>query len=143
MNTARIAFSGFEEMRAKLNKLGADTEQIAIEALKATNELVYKAAKEAIQKPNLPAKGKYSRKSGGTEDSLLREPIIEKKGTEIVAYVGFDTKNGGFPSIFLLRGTPYHEPVKPLVDAFYGQNAEIMAVQKDIFERALERIMSE
>lgn len=141
MSSARIDFKGFEEMRAKLNKLGADTEQIAIDALKATNDLVYKAALTAVQKANLPAHGKYS--FGDTEKSLRKEPIIEKNGTIVIAHVGFDMSQSGLTSIMLMHGTPYMKPAAGMYDAFYGQTAEIQEAQRAIFERALERIMSE
>ena len=138
MSKAGIEFAGFEELRAKLNKLGADAEQIATDALLATNDIVYKAALEAVQKANLPAGGKYSR--GTAEKALRKEPVIEKKGTEIIAHVGFDIKKGGLPTIFMMYGTPYYMKSQKMYDAFFGQSGEIAAAQKAVYLKALEEL---
>lgn len=138
MNKAKLQFSGFEEMRSKLNAAGADVVKIATEALEATNKVIYDAAKAAVQKQNLPAQGRFS--TGRTEAALREQPIIEVKGNNVIAHVGFDLKNGGFPSIFLMHGTPRMKPARGLYEAFYGQDGEIMQVQREVFEKAMERI---
>lgn len=140
MASLRVDFAGFEQMREKLNKLGADTKKIAEDALYATNELVYAEAKKYIQAPHLPAQGKYSRQHG-SEDSLRREPLIEWNGTEAIGHIGFDMKKSGLATIMLIHGTPRMPKVQGLYNAFYGQEGEIQLAQKAVFEKALQEIM--
>ena len=138
----KVDFAGFEQMREKLNRLGANTKVIAEDALKATNELVYAEAKKYIQAPHLPAGGKYSRQEG-SEASLRREPIITWNGNEAEGHMGFDMKQSGIASILLIRGTPRMPKVQGLYNAFFGQTGEIQLAQKEVFEKALREIMGE
>lgn len=137
MSKVKVLFPGFSEMQDKLRRMGADLEQVAVDALKATNDYVYKGALQAIQKANLPAGGKYSR--GKTEAALRRDPIIVKDGSEISAHVGFDIKKGGLVSIFLMYGTPKYPKVQELYDIFWGESAPIWAVQREVYEKAMEK----
>ena len=141
MAKAELEFSGFNEYISKLNKLEADVTQIATDALYAANDVVRDAAAVAIQKPNLPRQGRYSRKHGGSAESLRQEPIIDVKGTEVAAHVGFDLKKGGYPTLFLMYGTPKMAKVQALYDAFFGQEGAIMAAERKVYDEAIERIM--
>ena len=140
MSKFKVDFAGFEQMRARLNKLEAGlTEEVAIKALEKTNDIVYAAAKAAVAKPNLPAGGKYSRKAKNTESSLREEPLIEQKGTELIAHIGFDMKVSGMTSIWLIRGTPKYPKVQALYDAFYGSAIldKVRQAQREVFQDAL------
>ena len=133
-----LDFEGFDEILKRLTKLDADVEKVAEEALKETHKIVTDKAAVAVQKQNLPAKGRYS--TGRTAASLQTTPKITWKGTEGSVEVGFDIKHGGLPSIFMMYGTPRYMKNQMLYDAFYGDQTEgqIRNAQKDIFYKALE-----
>ena len=90
-----------------------------------------------VEKPNLPAHGKYSH--GNTAKSLVREPVITWSGTKASVEVGFDIKHGGLPTIFMMYGTPSYMKNQMLYDAFYGDQTigEIRTRQKEIMLGAL------
>ena len=140
MSKFKVEFSGFEEMRKKLLALGANVDQVAEDALRVTNDIVVARLEKAIAKPNLPAGGKYSTapKKGSVQSSLRRDPLIEKQNGQVSAYIGFDMKESGMKSIWLMKGTPKYSPVRGLKEAFQDQNGEIAAAQKRIFEDYIE-----
>ena len=136
-----LEFTGFDEVLKKLTKLEADTEKIADEALKETFKIVTAKAEAAIQKPNLPRQGKFSRKNPpNSASSLLKTPDIKWSGTEGEVHVGFNIKKGGLPTIFMMYGTPRRMKVQAVYDAFYGDQTigQIRNAQRDIFYKALE-----
>ena len=136
-----LEFSGFDEMIRNLERAGANVKQVAEAALTETFNIVTDKVDAVMVKPMMPVGGKYW--TGETKASLRKDARVYWNGTEAHIWVGFDTKNGGWPSIFLLRGTPYHEPVQELVDAFFGDQTqgEIILAQKKIFNEAMEKIL--
>lgn len=141
----KLEFTGFDEVLKKLTKLDADTEKIADEALKETFKIVTAKAEAAIQKPNLPKQGKFSRKNPpNSASSLLKTPDIKWSGTEGEVHVGFNIKKGGLPTIFMITAVKYGSPrrmkVQAVYDAFYGDQTtgQIRNAQRDIFYKALE-----
>lgn len=137
-----LEFSGFEELKKKLESLNADIKPITEEAMIKSFEIVTAKAEKAIVKPKLPAQGKYSH--DGLKKSLQRTPKIVWKGTEIELPVGFDISHGGLPSIFMMYGTPRYMKSQELYDAFYGERTEgeIANIQREVFTKALERIIN-
>ena len=96
---------------------------------------------KAVQKSNLPAKGKYS--TGKTADSIVRDDNVNWDGTTASVNVGFDFKKGGMTSIYLMYGTPRMKPAKGLKAAIYGAavKKEIKEKQKEIFAKAIKKKM--
>lgn len=140
MPKIRLEFAGFAEFRNKLNKLGADTKAITEEALKETHKIVTAKAESAMAAGNLPAGGRYS--IGRTVDSLQRTAKVKWSGTVGSVEVGFNIKNGGLASIFLIYGTPRMPKVQALYDAFFSDQTigEVTNVMKDIYYKALEEL---
>ena len=136
-----LEFSGFSEAIKKLENAGGDIKLVTEEALKETHRIVTEKVDSVMIPANMPAGGDYW--TGRTEESLVRSPKITWKGSEASVDVGFNTRKGGFASIFLLRGTPYYRPVQALVDAFYGDQTkgEVMAAQKKIFDEAIGKLL--
>ena len=137
MGKFSLEFAGFDEVLKKLTKLEADIKPVAEEALTKTHEIITKKAEAAIQKPNLPAQGKYS--TGRTAESIKRDAQITWSGTEGSVSIGFNIKKGGLASIFLMYGTPRMIKDQALYDAFWSEQTEgeIMNAQKEIFYKAL------
>lgn len=140
-NMMKLEFAGFDEMLKKLTALEADTKSIAEEALRRTFDIVTREEEIGIQAPNLPAQGKFS--TGRTEKSLLRTFSVKWQGTVGGTDVGFQIDKGGFPSIFLIRGTPKMQKDQKLYDAFYGDRirGEFLNAQREVFTKALEEAM--
>lgn len=141
---SRIEFEGFEEVIARLNKIGGNTKQITEKALKETHKHITKLAEEGIQTANLPAKGEYQSKEKFTENSLVREAIIEWAGTLGSVPVGFSIRKGGLASIFMIHGTPRHMKVQKLYTALSGKSSktkqEVMKIQEEIFYNEIRRL---
>ena len=136
-----INFKGFEEYAEKLEGLGGDLRAAVDEALTESYEYVTR---------NLEADMKKHYLTGETERSILRDSKVEWNGNIGEIKVGFDIKNRGLPSVFLMYGTPRHAPGHPgttadkqLYDDVYGSSTKrkISKIQKDIFEKALRRRM--
>lgn len=140
MAKIKLEFAGFDEMLKKLNALEADTKKIADEAIRKSFEIVTEAAAEAVSEPNLPAGGRYS--SGDTKRSLVRTPEITWSGTVATVPVGFNIKQGGLPSVFMMLGTPKRMKVQAVYDAFYGDRirGEYLNAQREIFHKAMEEL---
>lgn len=135
-----LQFAGFNEAIKRLEAAGGNVQAAAEAALKETHRIVTEKADAVMIPANMPAGGDYW--TGRTEQSLVRAPKVTWQGSVASVDVGFDTRKGGLASIFLLRGTPYHEPLQELVDAFYGDQTmgEVMAAQKKIFDEAMEKL---
>ena len=132
-NKTRIEFEGFEEVIARLNKLGGDIKGITETALRDTHKLITKKAETAIA----PHK-----ETGATEKSLKRNAEIKWAGSEASVEVGFDISNGGLPSIFLMYGTPRMKKDQNLYNAFFGNKTkkEVMELQEKLFYDEIRRL---
>lgn len=96
-----IDFSGFEELAAEFEKLGGDVKKIAEECLEVVPEMI---------NPNLRKDMQRHKRTGKTAESIIENPKVEWQGNIGKIPVGFDLKNGGMPSIFLMYGSPRHAP---------------------------------
>lgn len=139
-NKIGIEFEGFEEVINKLTKLDGNVKEITNKSLKETHKIITKKAEEAVQKSNLPAKGKYSK--GDTEKSLKHDAKIEWKGTTASVPIGFSISKGGLASIFMIYGTPRHMKNQKMYNTFWGTKTheEIVNAQEEIFYNELRRL---
>lgn len=139
-NKLQIEFDGFDKAINKLNKLGSKGNVIAETALKETHKIVTKKAEISAQKPNLPAKGKYS--TGQTLKSIKKNADIEWNGTMANVSVGFSISKGGLASIFMMYGTPRYMKNQKMWDAFWSKKTrdEIKEIQEKIFYDEIRRL---
>lgn len=145
-NKFSLDFSNFADYAEKLDKLGGNLKKTADRALQESYDYVTE---------NVENKIRSHHRTGETEKSLLTQSKVEWTGNTASIDVGFDIKNGGLPSIFLMYGTPRHGPVgkngghpgtaadKQLYDAIYGNRAtrEIRKIQEEIFANEIKKIM--
>ncbi|MDE5737144.1 MAG: hypothetical protein K2H93_02130 [Oscillospiraceae bacterium] len=134
-NRLTIEFDAYDVLQRKLKEIGGNAKQTAENALKASHNHVTKKLETAI-KPH--------KKTGETESSLRKTPIIEWTGDMVAeAKVGFHISDGGLPSIFLMYGTPSIEPDNNLKEAIYGTKTknEIKKIQREVYEKSIERAM--
>lgn len=132
-NKCYLEFEGFDEVIERLTKLGGNVKNTAEKALKETHKIITKKAEESAQKPNLPAKGKYS--GGDTLESLYKEADVEWAGTLASVKTGFSISKGGLASIFMMYGTPRHMKNQKMYNAFWSKKTidEVREKQAEIF----------
>lgn len=130
---------------AKLDELGSgDAMKRGVDsALKASKAYVNPLIESAMAKSNLPAGGKYSRVGEPTKSSIDKDMTVEWSGFEGEIKVGFDFKESGLTSIFLMYGTPRQNPVAGLEDAVYGGKTQrqIAKIQGEALDKVVKRIM--
>ena len=151
-----LNFDEVAELSEKLEKLGGDLQQVTTDALQFIPDYINPKLRAAMSKHT-----KYSR--GKTASTIVEDQKVTWSGYTASIPVGFDLKNGGLPSVFLMYGTPRHAPknqwggpTRPgarehpgtqadeeLKGAIYGKKtqAEIAAKQQAIFEAALEKLL--
>jgi hypothetical protein len=90
---------------------------------------------------SLPAGGKYS--TGETKKSIDKSIDVDWQGLTGGVKVGFNFKESGLTSIFLMRGTPRMSPVKGLKNAIYGAKTkkEIAQIQSEKINEIIKRTM--
>lgn len=140
-NRIGLQFDGWEETMAKLDKLGGTTAmKRGVEAgLIASKQYVNPLIEKSMNK--LPAKGKYS--TGDTKKSIDRDTDIEWEGMSGAIKIGFQFKESGMKSIFLMYGTPRMKPVQGLKASIYGAKTkkEIAQIQAEAVNKVIKRIM--
>lgn len=149
-----LNFDGVAELSEKLEALGGDLKKVAEEALAFIPGDVNPKLQAAMVKHN---------KTGKASRSIVTDAKVVWTGNVASIDVGFNLKNGGMPSIFLMYGTPRHAPgnqyggpvrqgaqehpgIKAdteLFNAIYGSKAQkdIAAKQQKIFNQAIQKMM--
>lgn len=94
-----IQFSGDSALLKKLESIGANVENVCLEALKVSVQKPKAEMLEYIRQHKL---------SGRTEASFVEE--YSAAGGIVIANVGFNASKGGLPAIFLNVGTPTISP---------------------------------
>lgn len=131
-----IDFNNFSDYAERLDNLGADLKKVFTEVMEETAKKVQEDTKEAVEKSNLPAKGKYSQ--GDTERSIIQEPKVQWSGSVGELPLGFDkTKPGA--GTWLTTGTPKMRPDQALQE-IYGQKKYENQLNRDIRKRLQEEV---
>lgn len=133
-NTLKLDLSGFKELMIKLDKLGGNLKEVTEDALTQAGETIGWDTFNAVESPNLPARGKYSQ--GETADSIVLEPKVEWSGATASIGVGFDYSKPGAGG-FLITGTPRIKPVSGL-QQIYKRKKYMSDIQKD-----MQRVISD
>ena len=129
----RLEFTGFEEMAERLDKLGGDLKKTTEKALTETHKLLTPKVEEAFKRHDV----KYSH---ATMKSLKKDPKVEWSGSVAAIGVGFKISEGGFPSIFIMYGTPRMQPDKKLYNAIYGNKKKVRELQERIFAEEIAKL---
>lgn len=129
----RLEFAGFEEMAERLDKLGGDLKKTTEKALIETHKLITPKVEEAFRKHDV----KYSHE---TMKSLKKDPKVEWNGSTAEIGVGFKISEGGFPSIFIMYGTPRMQPDKKVYNAIYGNKKKVKDLQEGIFAEEIAKL---
>lgn len=129
-NLLKLDVSGFEEYLHKLEELEADLKPIVEDALSLAGYHVTKDTLSAVKKPNLPAKGIYSK--GKTEKSVIKDIAVKWEGTTASVGLGFDFTAPGAGG-YLITGTPRMPPDKEL-NRIYKSKSYMKDIQKEMTE---------
>ena len=135
-NTLKLDTKGFEDLVRRFEKLGGDAHEIVGQALEKAGDKIEKDTIAAIQRKNLPQKGKYSK--GNTEKSIVRDSRATWSGTMAEIGVGFDYSKPGAGG-FLITGTPRMQPDREL-HKMYKQKAYMRQIQNEMMEVVSEKI---
>lgn len=140
MARMKMEIEGLNEYLNKIQLLGGNVRETTETALRETHAIVTQKIETAMQAGNLPAKGKYS--TGETLKHLRRNAAVEWHGDVAEVPVGFDIKQGGLVSIFLMYGTPRMSPAKGLKEAVFGARTrkEIVEAQENVFWNEIRRL---
>lgn len=129
----RLEFAGFEEMAERLDKLGGDLKKTTEKALIETHNLLTPKVEEAFKRHDV----KYSH---DTMKSLKKDPKVEWNGSTAEIGVGFKISEGGFPSIFIMYGTPRMQPDKKVYNSIYGNKKKVKELQEGIFAEEIAKL---
>ena len=136
-NFISIDGSAFAEYAEKLDRLGADLQEVFTEAMEKAGTKVQGDVQSAITPGNLPAGGKYS---GGDTAGTVIEPVVAWSGSVGELPLGFDKSKPGAGG-FLITGTPKMAPDAALADIFTSRRYE-NNLKKQI-EEALQQAIDE
>lgn len=135
MAKLKLDFSGLDKMIEDMHKMGANVKEVAESALKKSRDYINSNLESAMTPHN---------RSGETMKSLKDAPV-EWSGIVAKIPVGFDIKNGGLPSIFLMYGTkvygtPRVKKDMKLYKAIYGKatREKVQEIMKNEFQRVLD-----
>ena len=129
----RLEFAGFEEMAERLDKLGGDLKKTTEKALIETHKLLTPKVEEAFKRHDV----KYSH---DTMKSLKKDPKVEWNGSTAEIGVGFKISEGGFPSIFIMYGTPRMQPDKKVYNSIYGNKKKVKELQEGRFAEEIAKL---
>ena len=136
-NFISIDGSAFAEYAEKLDRLGADLQEVFTEAMEKAGTKVQGDVQSAITAGNLPAGGKYS--TGETAASVL-DPVVTWTGSLGELPLGFDKTKPGAGG-FLITGTPKMAPDAALA-AIFTQKSYERNIKKEI-EADLQKAIDE
>ena len=120
----------FAKYAEEIDRLNGDLKKIITDALEQAGETIESDTRDAVDKSNLPAQGKYSK--GKTAESIISNPSVKWMGSVAELPVGFDKSKPGAGG-FLITGTPRMRPDRAL-EAIYVQKRYVNNIQKDITE---------
>lgn len=132
-----IDFSNFEEIAKKLESMDMDLRDAVGSAINEVAREVQNDVREAVQPPNLPAGGKYS-KDKDTENSIIDNPEVQWSGMIGEVELGFDKDKPGAGG-FLITGTPKMQPAGKLSKIFTSRKYKSDFKKK--IEEALHRVI--
>lgn len=129
-NKISLDFKVFAEYAEKLDAIGGDIQSAADQVLQNAQKMVT---------ANIERDMKSHKRTGRTQRSILSNAKVEWSGPIASVDIGFDIKNGGLPSIFLMYGTPRMEKDQQLYDHIYGK--AVAREMKKMTEKTMERII--
>lgn len=142
-NKLSLDFSAFSELIETLEEVGGDVKEVIKTALDDAGEDIGVRTKEAMDKANLPAGGKYSNEQ--TVKTVIINPETEWVSASMAEIgVGFDKLKPGVGSL-LITGTPRMKPNYALEKIYVNKKyqKELMTQIGDTITEAIKEKMEE
>lgn len=110
-----------------------DVKEFTEKALIESKEFVTSKLEKDTISPNYPAQGEYESKAQILKNSIDRDLSVVWDGDTAEVKVGYDFAKSGLVSIFMMYGTPHHNPAKKIKNDIYGSKTmrEVKEVQKE------------
>ena len=110
-----------------------DVKEFTEKALIDSKEFVTSKLEKDTIAPNYPAQGDYESKQQILRNSIDKELSVEWDGNTAEIKVGYDFAKSGLVSVFMMYGTPHHNPAKKIKNDIYGSKTmrEVKEVQKE------------
>lgn len=127
-------FDEMEELASKIEAAGGDLQKAADSALKATHGYITPRLKSGISRHI---------QTGETKGSLVHAAnVVWETPLKARVGIGFDLPGGGWPSIFLMWGTPKMQPDSDLRNAAYSPKVhrDVAKIQREALETVLQRL---
>ncbi len=137
MARMRIEFDGFEKFLEEIERQEKDIKPAVNKALEKTFDVVQSGVEQTIPPHH---------RSGATEDSMYKTPVVEWTGNVAEVKVGFNLSEN-VTSQFLIygakasiTGVPYRPPDMKLWNAIFGSavTKRIEEIQRNVFEEILK-----
>ena len=136
-NILKLDTSGFARELRRIESLGGNVKGAVEEMLTKASQKISTDTEAALDKPNLPAQGKYP--TGTTKESIIRDHRVRWEGEVGWVPVGFDFSKPGAGG-YLITGTPKMQPDMAL-NKMYKQKSYMKQIQKDMWEIAWDHIL--
>ena len=143
-NTMSLDLKGFNELLTKLDGAGGDLKKVVTEALTEAGQKIGEDTTSAVQRSNLPARGKYSQ--GDTAKTVVENPQVEWSGDTASIGVGFDFSKKGAGGFLIkgyyqnFHGTPRHMSPQPQLKEMYTGKGYMRQIQKDMEKVVLQEL---
>lgn len=102
MAKAKIITQNSENILKQIEAMGGNVEKALIKAVNKSGEVATDKYKEVIAE---------HKQTGITETALKQDFNASSDGRKIVLKTGFKINEGGYPAIYLDRGTPKQKPL--------------------------------
>ena len=137
-NQFTIDTSGMESLLMKLQRMEHAAAKATVEGvLRPLAEKINSDTRNAIEKDNLPAHGKYSH--GDTARSIETDTSVRWDGLKAWIPVGFDFNKPGAGG-YLISGTPRMRPVYRLRQ-MYRQKKYMNEIHQELWDSLMEHIL--
>lgn len=127
-------FKEFSDLAERIENMGGSLEKACEDALLATHDLIT---------PQLSTGIARHVDTGATQGSLEEAPrVVWLSPTKAQVNIGFNLAEGGWPSIFLMWGTPKMAPDTALKNAAFSPKIkrEVAAIQREVLENVVREL---
>lgn len=140
-NRIGLNVDGLEDMIERLENVNGNLKNAVTDALSKSKELVTNKLLQDTNNGNFPAHGKYS--TGKLKHSIDTNNSVKWDGMKASIKVGYNIKNGGLVSIFMMYGTPRYMKVQKLYNDVYGAKTkrEVKQIQTEAINREIQERM--
>lgn len=131
VNGTGLEMSGVSDLLKKIERAGGSVDDAVKEAADASLELIGLHMQLFMMS---------HRRTGETKGSYEQVPAVISGG-KVTARVGYNTKKGGTPAIFLDVGTPRQKPNFFRYYAIQNNAAELQRIQQETLQKILKGLI--